>query len=108
MPQIVCGPGNKVFHTEWDNLNRVTTNVEGSNVVNATGCMMFQVVEEGYTPGSERVLTQFSRKDTKNHKPEVPESLAPKTLYSRGGPKFPDDTVFKESLLEYYAWLFSR
>ena len=115
-PQIICGPGNKVFHTEWDNLNRVTTNVTGSNVVNATGGMMFQEVEEGYTPGTERVLPQFSRKDTKNHKPDVPETLAPKTLYNKVGPKFPenavfdspDDTVYKESLLEYYVWLFSR
>ena len=77
---------------------------------------MFQEVEEGYTPGTERVLPQFSRKDTKNYKPDVPETLAQKPMYGRVGPTFPenatfdspDDTVFKESLLEYYAWLFSR
>ena len=93
-PQIICGPGKKVFHTDWDNLNRVTTNVTGSNVVNATGGMMFKEVEEGYTPGTERFLPQFSRKDTKNHKPDVPETLAPKTLYNKVGPKFPENAVF--------------
>ncbi|KAI4813981.1 hypothetical protein KUCAC02_003199 [Chaenocephalus aceratus] len=36
-PQIITGEGNTVFHSEWDNLNRITTNVHGSNVVNSAG-----------------------------------------------------------------------
>uniref|UniRef100_UPI00358F0AAA uncharacterized protein n=1 Tax=Myxine glutinosa TaxID=7769 RepID=UPI00358F0AAA len=32
-PQIICGEGNAVFHSEWDNLNKITTNIHGSNVV---------------------------------------------------------------------------
>ena len=36
-PQIITGEGNKVFHLEWDNLNKITTNVHGSNTVNSVG-----------------------------------------------------------------------
>ena len=35
MPQIVIGEGNIVFHWEWDNLNRTTTNVHGNTIVNS-------------------------------------------------------------------------
>ena len=40
-PQIVTGKDNLVFHSEWDNLNKILTNVTGPNVVNsATGIML--------------------------------------------------------------------
>lgn len=47
-PQIITGPGNQVFYLEWDNLNKITTNVHGSNVVNSTGGIMIQEVKPGY------------------------------------------------------------
>ena len=34
-PQIVTGEHNIVFHSEWDNLNKIKTNVTGSNVVSS-------------------------------------------------------------------------
>lgn len=37
MPQIVTGEGKVVFHCEWDNLNKITTNVHGSNIDNSAG-----------------------------------------------------------------------
>ena len=40
MLQIVTGEGNIVFHCEWDNLNRTTTNVHGNNIVNSSGGIM--------------------------------------------------------------------
>ena len=36
-PQIITGEGNDVFHLEWDNLNKITTNIHGSNIVKSTG-----------------------------------------------------------------------
>ena len=39
-PQIVTGAGNQVFHLEWDNLNKILSNMHGSNVVNSTGGIM--------------------------------------------------------------------
>ncbi len=45
-PQIITGEGNTVFHSEWDNLNGITTNVHGSNVVNSAGGIMIQESEE--------------------------------------------------------------
>ncbi|KAI4815748.1 hypothetical protein KUCAC02_005875 [Chaenocephalus aceratus] len=47
-PQIITGEGNTVFHSEWDNLNRITTNVHGSNVVNSAGGIMIQEVKESH------------------------------------------------------------
>ena len=43
-PQIVTGKDNAVFHLEWDNLNKITTNIHGQNVVNSTGGIMIQDV----------------------------------------------------------------
>ena len=39
-PQIIKGEGNKVFHFKWDNMNKITTNIHGSNVVNSTAGIM--------------------------------------------------------------------
>ena len=37
MPQIVTGEGNIGFHCEWDNLNRTTTSVHDTTIVNSSG-----------------------------------------------------------------------
>ena len=44
-PQIATGDDNEVFHVEWDNLNKITTNSHGSNVANSTGGIMIQEVK---------------------------------------------------------------
>lgn len=47
-PKIVTGEGNIVFHCEWDNLNKTTTNVHGNNIVNSAGGIMLQEVKPGF------------------------------------------------------------
>ena len=47
-PQIVTGDDNDVFHCEWDNLNKITTNVHASNMINHPGGIMIQEVKIGY------------------------------------------------------------
>ena len=32
-PQIVTGEGNEVFHLEWDNLNKITTNIHKFKII---------------------------------------------------------------------------
>ena len=57
-PQIVTGESNKVFHLEWDNLNKITTNIHGSNVVKSTGGIMIQEVKPGFAVSNkERTLS---------------------------------------------------
>lgn len=46
-PQIIKGEGNVVFHCEWDNLNKTTTNLLGSSIVNSAGGIMLQEVRPG-------------------------------------------------------------
>ena len=45
--QIIAGEGNKVFHLEWDNMNKVRTNIYSSNVVNSTGGIMIHEAKRG-------------------------------------------------------------
>ena len=44
-PQIVNRHCNKVFHSQWDNLNKILTNAIGSNVVNSAGGIMLQEIK---------------------------------------------------------------
>lgn len=55
-PQIITGEGNTVFHSEWDNLNRITTNIHGSNGVNSAGGIMIQEVNESHASPKQRTL----------------------------------------------------
>ena len=41
-PRIITGEGNLIFHCEWDNRNKIMTNIHGSNVVNSAGGIMIQ------------------------------------------------------------------
>ena len=47
-PQIIKGEGNIVFHCEWDNLNKTTTNLLGSSIVHSAGGIMLQEVRPGF------------------------------------------------------------
>ena len=64
-PQIVIGDGNVVFHSEWDNLNKILTNVHGSNVVNSAGGIMVQETASGYMPPQTRLLPAYDRSNSK-------------------------------------------
>jgi len=47
--KITKGEGNEVFHLEWENMNKTTTNIHGSNVVNSTAGIMIQEVKSGFS-----------------------------------------------------------
>ena len=115
-PHIICGEGNAVFHSEWDNLNRITTNIHGSNVVNSAGGIMVQETKPDTEPNNQRTLPLYDRSKQRSLTIETPETLPPLTLYKRDGPKFPDnasflppdDTILGASLQVYYTWLLCR
>ena len=44
-PNILIGERNSVFHVEWDNLNKMLTNIHGNSIVNSTGGIMIQEVK---------------------------------------------------------------
>ena len=60
-PQIVTGEGNAVFHGEWDNLNKTTTNVHGSHIVNSAGGIMLQEVMPGFESSKVRTLPTIDK-----------------------------------------------
>ena len=117
-PQIVCGEGNEVFHMEWDNLNKITTNVHGSNVVNSAAGIMLQEIKPGFVIDNQRTLPIYERSKSRSNKVDITETLPSFTLYNKDGTKFPrnailssppeNDHVYEESMKEYYAWLFGR
>jgi len=118
-PQIITGEGNDVFHLEWDNMNRITTNIHGSNVVNSTGGIMIQEVKPGFhATNRDRTLPLFERSKAHTQKVDMPKTLAPVHIYSRVGPKFPEGAVFTPPIIniqvysrcikEYHVWLLAR
>ena len=83
-PQIITGESNEVFHLEWDNMNKITTNIHGSNVVNSTGGIMIQEVKPGFgVSNKDRTLPIYKRSTTRSLKVDTPETLAPIHIYSR-------------------------
>jgi len=117
-PQIITGEGNEVFHLEWDNMNKITTNIHGSNVVNSAAGIMIQEVKPGFDTNNSRVLPIYKKTTSRAYKVDTPETLAPVHIYSRIGPKLPEGAILKmptavsdtyaKSLDEYLIWLIAR
>ncbi|XP_032227542.1 uncharacterized protein LOC116611051 [Nematostella vectensis] len=116
-PEIVKGEGNEVFHFEWDNMNKITTNIHGHNV-NSTGGIMIQEIKPGFTASEDRILPVYKRSALRSLKIGTPETLAPVHIYNRVGPKLPEgatvtpptqnDEVYLGAKTEYGAWLLAR
>lgn len=116
-PQIIKGEGNIVFHCEWDNLNKTTTNVHGTNIVNSAGGIMIQEVKPEAENSNVRTLPIIDKSRQRSLKVNTPETLPP-LAFTRIGPSFPENTtyaapgeveeVFKAKVLEYYMWFFAR
>lgn len=115
--QIVTGEGNLVFHCEWDNLNKTTTSVHSTNIVNSAGGIMVQEVKPGFESNKVRMLPIIDKSKQRSLKVDTPETLPP-LHFPRVGPKFPDgssftppaenDVVFAAKMKEYYVWLLTR
>jgi len=119
-PQIVIGDGNVVFHSEWDNLNKILTNVHGSNVVNSAGGIMVQETASGYMPPQTRLLPAYDRSNSKktSRNVDTPRSLPPLHIFNRVGPPMPEGSSFtsptvnevqwEKAMQEYRVWGFCR
>lgn len=117
-PQIIKGEGNEVFHFEWDNMNKITTNIHGHNVVNSTAGIMIQEIKPGFTASEERILPVYKRSSVRALNVDTPETLAPVHIYNRVGPKLPEratftqptqnDDVYLKAKREYDGWLLAR
>ena len=113
--QIIKGESNEVFHFDWDNMNKITTNIHGSNVVNSTAGIMIQEVKSGFSATDDRVLPVYKRETKRSLKVDIPETLAPVHIYNRTGPKLPEGATFtpppennvefSRALREYEIWL---
>ena len=116
-PQTVTGEGNLLFHCEWDNLNKTTTNVHGSNIVNSASGIMIQDIKPGFENINARRLPVMDKTQQRSQTIGTPE-IIPSLHFTRVGPQFPGDSSFKApvendpvygaKMLEYYVWLFSR
>ena len=118
-PQIITGEGNAIFHCEWDNPNKIMTNIHGSNVVNSAGGIMIQETNPGFEITRGRTLPQYKRsKDVRSFKVNTTETLPEVNIYTRVGSKFPQKASFSpseenyklydSSMQEYYAWLICK
>ncbi|KAG1682931.1 hypothetical protein GQR58_010461 [Nymphon striatum] len=118
-PQITTGEDNEVFHVEWDNLNKITTNVHGSNVVNSTGGIMIQEVKPNTDiADKDRTLPLKQRNKTRCLGDGTPLTMPHFHIYGRVGPKFPtgarfsppikNDKLYSECIREYRLWCLMR
>ncbi|KAI4825963.1 hypothetical protein KUCAC02_021622 [Chaenocephalus aceratus] len=92
-PAIVIGDLNMVFHCEWDNLNKTTPSVHGSNIVNSAGGIMVQVVKPGFESNKVRMLPVIDKSQQRSLKVNTPETLPP-LYFTRADPKFNDGSSF--------------
>lgn len=116
-PQIVKGEGNIVFHCEWDNLNKTTTNVHGTNIVNSAGGIMVQEVKPEFENPNVRTLPRIDKSHQRSLKVDTPATIPPLT-FTRVGPKFAEGSTFNTpadikavyttKVKEYYLWLIAR
>ena len=117
-PQIVSGDCNAVFHSEWDNLNKILTNVTGSNVNSASGIMLQEVKSDNGSNSSERTLPTAKRNKERSLNVDAPSIFATVTIYNRVGPSFPENALlsapaddafeFKKWMKEYDKWTLGR
>ncbi|EDO46758.1 predicted protein [Nematostella vectensis] len=117
--QIVTGEANGVFHLEWDNMNKITTNIHGSNVVNSTaGIMVQETNPELDSENRGRTLPLYKKDTSRSMHVDTPETLAPFHIYNRVGPKLPSGAVFtsptrnavvyQQPLREYEVWILAK
>ncbi|KAF1387641.1 hypothetical protein PFLUV_G00082050 [Perca fluviatilis] len=64
--------------SEWDNLNRITSNVHGSNVVNSAGGIMIQEVKESHVSTKKRTLPLYDRSSKMRSFKITPPENAPR------------------------------
>ncbi|KAG1674363.1 hypothetical protein GQR58_015101 [Nymphon striatum] len=118
-PQITTGEDNEVFHVEWDNLNKITTTVHGSNVVNSTGGIMIQEVKPNTDiADKDRTFPLKQRNKTRCLGDGTPLTMSHFHIYGRAGPKFPtgakfsppikNDKLYSECIREYRLWCLMR
>ena len=115
MPQIVSGESNEVFHND---LNKILTNVTGSNIVNSAIGIMLQEAKGDTGSTSERTLPTAARSKERSLKVDAPTTLPPVTIYNRIEPNFPENAVFsppadnytklKKCMKEHDIWMLCR
>ena len=118
-PQIATGEDNEVFHVEWDNLNKINANHDGSNVVNSTGGIMIQEVKPNIDiADKDRTLPLKQWNKTRCLEVGAPETLPAVHIYGRVGPKFStaakfgppiqNENLYVECIQEYRLLLLMR
>ena len=102
---FVIGDSNLVFHSEWENLRKATTNLTGSNVVNSAAGVMLQEVTNGLQPPGARTLPEYER-DIKNKKTSYKVSVLEKlhqsqytTVLDQSFPRMPLSFLHWETFL---------
>ena len=119
IPQIDNGDCNEVFHSGWDNMNKILTNVTASNVVNnASSIMLQEVKSNNESNSSERTLPAAKRNKEPSLNVDTPSIFAPVTIFDQVRLCLPENVLlsppadydfgFKKCMKEYDIWTFCR
>ena len=117
-PQIVTGKNNLVFHSEWDNLNKILASVTGPNVVSSAAEIVLQEQKKEATSSAKQPRPMLGRSKERSLKPDQPIVLQPKVIYKQTGPVFPEaavlspppanDTEYSLRAKEHLVWFLCR
>ena len=97
IPQIVTGKDNLVFHNEWDNLNKILTNVTWPNIVNSAAGIMLQEQKKETASSPKQPRPMLNRSKEQILKCDRPTYLPPKVIYKRTGPVLPEALLLSPS-----------
>ena len=76
----MTGEDNLVFHSEWDNLNKILTKVTGPNAVNSAAGIMLQEQKKETTSSSQQPWAVLNRSKELSLKPDRPTVVPPKVI----------------------------
>ena len=107
------GEGNVLFQSEWDNLNKITSNIHGTNVINSAGPggIMMPETKANCDVTQERILPVLQRAKERSLGTEIPPTLPPLRIQHSqiSITQLPENIEhWQQSMSVYYIWLFSR
>ena len=109
----MTGNDNLVFHSEYDNLKKILTNVTGPNVVNSAAGIMLQELKKE-TSSAKQPRPKLDRSKERSLLPDRQTVLPPNAIYKRTVLVFPEaallspspanDTEYSLRVKEHLLW----
>ena len=114
---IVKGPGNIVFHSEWDNFDKLLTGIHGRPSVHTAAGIMLQEATGSHSTAEDSTQPSIPKTRKRSLHLDSPAPLPPFYITNKKGPSMDphniqqpqaNETSFQEALKIYIAWILCR